>query len=651
MIKPLALTIGLTTGLLSQMSLAYEYGEYAADTLETLINDYPGRYRGTTNFAGAADWMEQRMSPGYSASRQDFSWVAGGTTRSSQNVIVQNTGISGRNLIVGAHFDTFFGRPTLQGLDDNGSGAGVLSEIARNLAGIDFEDGVTFIGFGAEEEGLRGSNAYLASLDAEARSALTGMINIDSLITGDMMYAHAGSDSVGSSELTALRDHILQIASEMGIELNTNPGLNSDYPAGTGCCSDGDSFLGLGIPVLYMESTNWDIGDLDGYEQTTNPAIPGGSTWHNPTLDNETVLVGAFGEERIAQRLRDYSRLLTRLVLEATQTDLRYSALSGAALLGTLEDTLTRQQQSLAQVHDLRWIKLRSASRAVGSIDGAVGIEGQASPQQGFDSEPDQRSHQASAYAMADIQLTPTLNLGASLSFSRSKDSLDHGGKVDGDTWQAGLYGSLQDDSPLWLNADVSAGRTSFDMTRAVFIQGNGGPIILDQKLDGKTDALFWGGRLLGGYDFAHGNLSNGPMVGIDYHRYTLDGYREKSSLRTALRTERTRFDSAELSIGWQVYGALPLNTGKKLLPYASLAWVEELADGFSEDFELTSPADGSVRRIDNGRATDKHFARARLGAQLSLSHNLALYAQASGRLQHTDGDQTAYSAGVQFAF
>ncbi len=58
MIKPLALAISVASALLSAPSFAYNYGEHAATTLDKLINDYPGRYRGTANFAGAADWMQ-----------------------------------------------------------------------------------------------------------------------------------------------------------------------------------------------------------------------------------------------------------------------------------------------------------------------------------------------------------------------------------------------------------------------------------------------------------------------------------------------------------------------------------------------------------------------------------------------------------------
>ena len=55
----------------------------------------------------------------------------------------------------------------------------------------------------------------------------------------------------------------------------------------------------MNIPILYIEATNWELGDLDGYTQTDNPAIPGGSTWHDPKEDNEAVLTNAFGQERI----------------------------------------------------------------------------------------------------------------------------------------------------------------------------------------------------------------------------------------------------------------------------------------------------------------------------------------------------------------
>ncbi|WP_175651692.1 autotransporter outer membrane beta-barrel domain-containing protein [Pseudomonas sp. Marseille-P9899] len=646
MFKPLAIAVTLGSSLLPLGASAYEYGEYAGQTLDRLINDYPGRYRGTTNFAGAADWMQSQLGFGYQTSRQDFTWAG---TRSSQNVIASAAGSNSTYVVLGAHFDTYYGRPTLQGLDDNASGAAVLTEITRNLGGVALENGLEVVAFGAEEEGLRGSRAYVASLSDSQRANLLGMINLDSLITGDKMYAHAGSNAVANPALGAYRDQLLRIASELKIDLFTNPGLNSDYPAGTGCCSDGESFNSLNVPVLFIEATNWELGDLDGYEQTDNPAIPGGSTWHDPAEDNETVLTNAFGEERIEQRLRDFSRLLTRLVLELTNADLLASTASGGAMARQMEDQLQRQHQAMTRLHDRRWLSVLGSERAVGSFDGEVGVEGEVSPDSGFDAPGNPESKRLGVHVLGDYRLSQAVTVGASLSFERSRDSLDHGGRVEGDAWQVGAFALLNDGGPQWLAGELSAGHTRFDTKRSVFIQANGGPVLLDQRLSGDTSALFWGARLDGGYDFTFGGLKTGPVAGLDYVHYRIDDFNEDEALRTALGFEKQDYDTLEASLGWRLHGSLGLG-GMALKPYASVRWVRELADGRLDEIDLTSRADGLVR-VANLSDVDKNFGRAQLGAQLMVTEQLGVFAEANTRFAHDEGNQAGYSLGVQWLF
>ncbi len=650
MIKPLALAISVASALLSAPSFAYNYGEHAATTLDKLINDYPGRYRGTANFAGAADWMQSQMGNAYGISRQDFSWTAGGSSRSSQNVVAYAAGTKPQYVVVGAHFDTYFGRPTLQGLDDNGSGASVLTEIARNLGGLKLENGLQVVGFGAEEEGLRGSKAFVASLSASERQNMLAMINLDSLITGDMMYAHAGQNSVDNPALTALRDQTFKIAKELNINLFTNPGLDPAYPAGTGCCSDGEAFEGLNIPILYIEATNWELGDLDGYTQTDNPAIPGGSTWHDPKEDNEAVLTNAFGQERIDQRLRDYSRLLSRLVLELTNADLMASTASGGAVARNMQDNLQRQHQALVRLHDRRWLTLQSATREVGSFDGEIGLDGEYSPDSGFDSAPNPEARRLGLHALGDYQLSPSLAIGASLSYLNGRDKLEHGGKLDSDSWQAAIYALLNDGGPQWLAGDLSVGHSSFDSKRNLVIQANGGPVLLNQKLTGETDALNLGARVLGGYDFDFGAIKSGPFAGLDYSHYRIDKFHEKQDLRTALGYEEQSFDSLEASLGWRARGTVGLPYGLSLMPYGDIAWVKELGDGRLDDILLTSHADNQARGARLG-TVDKSFGRAQLGSQLAITPQLGLYAEVNGRLGHDEGSQTGYSLGVQWQF
>lgn len=647
-IKPLALAVSVACALLSTQSNAYDYGEHANTTLEKLITDYPGRYRGTANFAGAADWMQSQMGSAYNISRQDFTWNGG--SRASQNVVAYAAGTKPQYVVIGAHFDTYFGRPTLQGLDDNGSGASVLTEVAKNLSGLQLENGLQIVGFGAEEEGLRGSRAFVDSLSASQRANMLAMINLDSLITGDMMYAHAGQNSSANPALASLREHTFQIAKELNINLFTNPGLDAQYPAGTGCCSDGEAFEALNIPILYIEATNWELGDLDGYTQTDNPAIPGGSTWHDPNEDNKSVLTNAFGQERIDQRLRDYSRLLSRLVLELTNADLMASTTSGGAVARNMQDNLQRQHQAMVRLHDRRWLTLQSASREVGTFDGEIGVDGEYNPDSGFDTAPNPEARRLGLHALGDYQVSSSLNIGASLSYLNGRDKLEHRGKLESDTWQAAVYALLNDGGPTWLAGDLSVGHSSFDSKRNLVIQANGGPVLLDQQLTGETDALSLGARVLGGYDFDLGAIKTGPFAGLDYSHSRIDKFHEKQNLRTGLEYEEQSFDSLEASLGWRVRGAVALPYGLSLMPYGDIAWVKELADGRLDDLDLTARADGQVRTARLG-SVDKSFGRAQVGSQLAITPQLGVYAEVNGRLGHAEGSQTGYSLGVQWMF
>ena len=69
----------------------------------------------------------------------------------------------------------------------------------------------------------------------------------------------------------------------MGITILTSPGLNKDYPYGTtGDWSDHVAFAKSGIPYLYVEATNWLLGDKDGYVNS----VKAGEIWHR---DKDTI--------------------------------------------------------------------------------------------------------------------------------------------------------------------------------------------------------------------------------------------------------------------------------------------------------------------------------------------------------------------------
>ncbi|WP_447532110.1 hypothetical protein, partial [Pseudomonas aeruginosa] len=54
---------------------AYKSGQSAGETLERLITDNPGRYRGTASFARASELMHSRLGYGDQTSHHDRTWA------------------------------------------------------------------------------------------------------------------------------------------------------------------------------------------------------------------------------------------------------------------------------------------------------------------------------------------------------------------------------------------------------------------------------------------------------------------------------------------------------------------------------------------------------------------------------------------------
>jgi alkaline phosphatase isozyme conversion protein len=249
----------------------------------------------------------------------------------SRNVTAELTGQSDGLIIIGAHYDTAVSRrpedrlqgiggPALEGVDDNASGVGVLLELAQRMAASNPELTIRFIAFGAEEVGLQGARHVVDTLSDAERQGLVIMINIDSIVTGDYLYVHAGpSTLITHPQAAGMRDRAIEIAAELGVEMRVNPGLNPDYPAGTGCCSDQAAFDEAGLPVINIEATNWRLGKLDGFQQTAiSEAFPEGESWHSARLDRQAHLESSLPPDRLRERPAQVVQVLMELLRSLT---------------------------------------------------------------------------------------------------------------------------------------------------------------------------------------------------------------------------------------------------------------------------------------------------------------------------------------------
>ena len=295
----------------------------------------------------AAKWIEsQWQSMGYDVTVQPFEYTLRDTDFSSQNLIVDVKGKRAKTIIVGAHYDSTGDRFGSLGAIDNASGMAALLTLSARIKNKDLPYSVRLIAFGAEEVGLQGAKAYVR--DAfDDRGDVIAMVNLDTIIGGDKLYVHsAHTEPYDCSTLpkgtfnadTQVRDGLQKVSQSLfgslGHQLHP---ANDEFPEGvTGSWSDHAPFACSGIPIAYLEATNFEIdgrNGKDGYSQTTAPAIwncfddakngacerkkefKWGMIWH--TKFDRVDELEAIMPGRLAEQLSINAEVLTHFIEEA----------------------------------------------------------------------------------------------------------------------------------------------------------------------------------------------------------------------------------------------------------------------------------------------------------------------------------------------
>jgi Zn-dependent M28 family amino/carboxypeptidase len=129
----------------------------------------------------------------------------GGTGRIASNVIatLPGTGDPSQVVVVSAHYDSTSDRPDVlaPGADDNASGTAAVIELARVLAGHEFELTIRLAAWGAEEQGLVGSR-YHAERARQRGERIVADLTLDMIGYVDQapedleLIVHADSDWV-----------------------------------------------------------------------------------------------------------------------------------------------------------------------------------------------------------------------------------------------------------------------------------------------------------------------------------------------------------------------------------------------------------------------------------------------------------------------
>lgn len=153
------------------------------------------------------------------------------------NVIAESqTGDPENVVMAGAHLDSVQGGP---GINDNGSGAAVLLEVAEQMARVRARNKVRFAWWGAEESGLIGSASYVNDLGQSEREKIALYLNFDMVGSPNHVFfifdgddsdeAGEGPGPEGSAQIEALFE---QFYSQRGLPYKgTDLDGLSDYRA------------------------------------------------------------------------------------------------------------------------------------------------------------------------------------------------------------------------------------------------------------------------------------------------------------------------------------------------------------------------------------------------------------------------------------
>lgn len=160
-------------------------------------------------------------------------------TIKTDNVIAQTKGGDQDNCVMlGGHSDSVGEGP---GINDDGSGTLSLIEVAVQLANFKVNNCVRFAWWSAEEEGLLGSDHYVAALPAEENKKIRLFMDYDMLASPNFAYqVYDARDKVNPAGSQALRD--------LYVDWYTEHGLNYTFIPFDGR-SDYDGFIRHGIPA------------------------------------------------------------------------------------------------------------------------------------------------------------------------------------------------------------------------------------------------------------------------------------------------------------------------------------------------------------------------------------------------------------------
>ncbi|MBD1845776.1 M28 family peptidase [Cyanobacteria bacterium FACHB-63] len=166
-----------------------------------MVNNQPGNVRGMLLKASTipAASLSQEVGTSLLQQAQSTSILAALRVRAQPNAIGRNviahlSDVKQPQLIIGGHYDSVEHSP---GANDNASGTAVVLGLARSLSKSPQARQVWFVSFDGEEDGLKGSEAFVDRATSQFLTGLKAMLNFDMVGINDRLLLD-GSGAVSA---------------------------------------------------------------------------------------------------------------------------------------------------------------------------------------------------------------------------------------------------------------------------------------------------------------------------------------------------------------------------------------------------------------------------------------------------------------------
>lgn len=230
----------------------------AYQVTQEFVTQFPRRVLGSLESRQSSGYLQERLGKlGYKISYGHFDARIGGRKEVGRNILAFKQGQTPDILALVAHYDT--AKTTFQGAMDNGSGVGVLLELARVFAGSQTHRSLLFILSDGEEWGMLGARDIATSYPEQNR--IMAVLSLDHVSVGDLSAITIGETGQFSGFSPPwMRRMIRKAAEKQGLPLQV-PSRYQEYleKALLISWSDQGPFLGAGIPAINLGSESTDL--------------------------------------------------------------------------------------------------------------------------------------------------------------------------------------------------------------------------------------------------------------------------------------------------------------------------------------------------------------------------------------------------------